>query len=230
MNLLERVKTEDRVEIIAHRGAAGARPENTMAAFEKAIEDQADWIELDVQETRDGAVIVAHDSDFMKLAGVDLKVWESDLEALSEIDIGGWFAPEYSDQRTPLLSDVLALARGRVKVLIELKYYGHDQHLEARVARIVDDLGMGDQVAVMSLKYAGIQNMQALRPDWSSGVLAATAVGNLAGLDGDFVAVSTAMAGPRLARSIHAAGKDLYVWTVNDPLEMSRMISMGRTG
>ena len=230
VTLLDSLQAEDRVEIIAHRGSAGARPENTMAAFEQAIEDGADWIELDVQEMADGQVIVMHDSDFMKLAEVDLKVWDADLAAVSEIDIGSWFAPEYADQRAPLLRDVLELARGRIKVVIELKYYGYDQMIEQRVAQIVDDLEMADQVAIMSLKYPAIQKMQTLRPTWRTGVLAATAVGNLAGLDGDFVAVSTATAGPVLARSLSKAGKDLYVWTVNDPLEMSRMISMGANG
>lgn len=230
IGLLDQVKTEDHVVIIAHRGAAGSRPENTLASFEKAIEDQTDWIELDVQESIDGDIIVVHDSDFMKLAQVDLKVWDADLETLAGIDIGGWFDPAYSDQRVPLLRDVLVMAKGRVKVLIELKYYGHDEDLEARVAAIVDDLDMADQIAVMSLKYPAVQKMQALRPDWRTGVLAATAVGDLAGLDADFIAVNTTMAGPRLVDKISAAGKDLYVWTVNDPLEMSQMISMGVDG
>lgn len=228
--LLDRLKTEDRVVIIAHRGAAGVRPENTMAAFEKAIEDGADWIELDVQETRDGSIIIMHDSDFMKLAGVDIKVWDADLADVEKIDIGSWYGPEYADQRAPLLRDVLAMARGRAKVLIELKYYGQDEMLAQRVAQVVDDLEMADQVAVMSLKYPAIQEMQALRPGWRTGVLAATALGDLAGLDGDFIAVSTSTAGPRLTRSVQAAGKDFYVWTVDDPLEMSRMISMGVDG
>ncbi|MFT7594642.1 MAG: glycerophosphoryl diester phosphodiesterase [Paracoccaceae bacterium] len=230
IELLDQIKTEDHIEIIAHRGAAGSRPENTMASFEKAIEDRADWVELDVQESADGQVIVVHDSDFMKLAQVDLKVWDADQATLAGIDIGGWYDPAYSDQRVPLLRDVLAMAKGRAKVLIELKYYGHDEKLEERVALIVDDLDMADQVAVMSLKYPAVQKMQVLRPTWRTGVLAATAVGNLAGLDADFIAVNTGMVGPRLVDKIEAAGKDLYVWTVNDPLEMSQMISMGVDG
>lgn len=229
-SLSEQVQTIDDVEVIAHRGAAGAKPENTMASFEKAIEDQADWIELDVQENADGEVVVVHDSDFMKLSGVDLKIWDATSDDLTGIDVGSWFDPSFSDQRVPHLRDVLELAKGKAKVLIELKYYGHDEKLEERVAQIVDDLEMADQVAVMSLKYPAVQKMQALRPDWRTGVLAATAVGNLAGLDGDFIAVSTSTAGPRLAASLDDAGKDLYVWTVNDPLEMSRYISMGADG
>ena len=127
----------DSVEVIGHRGAAGKRPENTMAAFEKAIEDGADWIELDVQESADGEVIVVHDSDFMKLAGHRLKVWDATAEMLADIDIGSWFSPEYADQRTPTLREALLLAKGTpAGVLIELKYYGHDETLEERVAAL----------------------------------------------------------------------------------------------
>jgi glycerophosphoryl diester phosphodiesterase len=79
---------EDLVEIIAHRGASGAAPENTMAAFQLAIDDQADWIELDVQENADDVVIVAHDNDFMKVAGNPTKVWDATADALRDIDIG----------------------------------------------------------------------------------------------------------------------------------------------
>ena len=228
--LLANVRTEDRVMIIAHRGAAGSRPENTLASVEKGLEDGADWIEIDVQETADDEIVVVHDSDFMKLAGVDLKVWDATLEDLAGIDIGSWYDPAYGAERTPLLRDVLERARGRSKVLIELKYYGHDEDLENRVIGIVEAAGMADQVATMSLSYPAVQKMLALRPDWRSGVLAATAVGDLAGLEGDFVAVNAGTASPRLARAVAEQGKDLYVWTVNDPLEMSRMISMGADG
>lgn len=228
--LMSRVQTDTDVEIIAHRGAAGARPENTLASIRKAVEDGADWVEIDVQETADGAVVVLHDSDFMKLAGVDLKIWDATLEDLTQIDIGSWFDVAYAQERTPLLRDVLEVVRGRAKLLIELKYYGHDQNLERRTIDLVETAGMADQVATMSLKYPAVQDMKSLRPEWPSGVLAATAVGNLARLEGDFVAVNASMAGPRLVRAVQAQGKKLYVWTVNDPLQMSAMMSMGVDG
>ena len=227
---LEGIRTTDRVEVIAHRGAAAARPENTMAAIERGIEDGADWIEIDVQETADGEVVVFHDSDFMRLAHVDRKIWEVTAAELRDIDLGSWFDPAYAGERAPTLRDVLAAARGRAKVVIELKYYGHDQDLEARVAALVDEFGMADQVALMSLSYPAIQKARAMRPDLRNGVLAATAVGDLAGLETDFLAVNVGLATPKLIRSAHAAGKDVYVWTVNDPLTMSRLISQGVDG
>lgn len=228
--VVERVSADADVDIIAHRGAAGARPENTMAAVLKAIEDGADWVEIDVQESADGEVIVFHDSDFMKAAGMPLKVWDASVDELADIDIGSWFAPEYADERTPLLKDVLEAAKGRAKLIIELKYYGYDVDLENRVIDIVEDTDMADQIATMSLKYPAVQKIIALRPDWKTGVLAATAVGDLSGLDGDFLAINTGQVSSGLLRRADAAGKDVYAWTVNEATTMSRMISIGIDG
>jgi len=228
--LLGNIDADSEVAIIAHRGAAGSRPENTMASVEKAIEEGADWVEIDVQETVDGQVAVVHDSDFMKTAGVDLKVWNATVEDLARIDIGSRFDPAYADQRTPLLGDVLAAAKGRARVIIELKYYGHDVDLENRVVALVEEAEMADQIATMSLKYSAVRKMRGLRPDWRTGVLAATAIGDLSQLEADFLAVNLGRISPRLLARAEAAGKDVYAWTVNDPVTMSRMISMGVDG
>jgi len=228
--LLDRIGPDSVIDVIGHRGAAGSRPENTMAAVLKAIEDGADWIEIDVQETADGQVVVVHDSDFMKAAGVDLKVWDATMEDIARIDIGSVFDATYADQRAPLLSDVLAAAKGRTRVIIELKYYGHDVALEHRVIDLVEAAGMEDQIATMSLKYSAVQKMLELRPDWRTGVLAATSIGDLTGLKGNFLAVNLGEVSHRLLARAETAGKDVYAWTVNDPLTMSRMISMGVDG
>ena len=228
--LLERVSSTRTVEIIAHRGAAGSQPENTLAAIDQAVDDRADWIEIDVQETADDEVVVAHDSDFMKLAGVDLKIWDATMADLEEIDIGSWFDPSYSGERTPTLRQALEAVKGRGKLMIELKYYGHDVDLESRVVDIVEEMDMASDVSVMSLKYDGVRKMQALRPNWRYGVLAATAIGDLAALEADFLAVNTGQASLQLIRRAHKQAKQIYVWTVDDPLTMSRMISMGVDG
>lgn len=219
-----------KVEVIAHRGAAGSRPENTMASIVKAIEDGADWVEIDVQETADDEVLVVHDSDFMKAAGVPTKVWDVTMEDVAQIDIGSWFDPDYAEERAPLLRDVLEVIRDRSKLLIELKYYGHDVDLENRVIALVEEARMEDQIATMSLKYPAVQKMRELRPDWRSGVLAATAIGDLTGLESDFLAVSMGRVTARLVATADASGKDVYAWTVNDAVSMSRMISLGVDG
>jgi len=228
--LLQGIQVRDDIEIIAHRGAAGKAPENTMAAIRQAIVDGTDWVEIDVQETSDGQVVVVHDSDFMKLAGVSLKVWEGTLKEIREIDIGSWFGPEFSNERVPTLKEVLEEARGKARVVIELKYYDHDQQLEQRVIDIVEQTGMADNIAIMSLKYGGIEKVRTLRPDWNIGLLSATAIGNLTRLDADFLAVNTSMATSGFIRNAQSAGKQVLVWTINDRLSMSRFISLGVDG
>ena len=229
-NLLDEIKIADKAQIIAHRGAAGAAPENTLASIRQAMADGSDWIEIDVQETADGEVVVIHDSDLMKLAGVDLRIWEASRQQLDEIDIGSWFAPEFTGERVPTLADVLAEVRGRSRLIVELKYYGHDQQLEKRVVELIEAAGMQDDTMIMSLSYAGIQKVRALRPDWTTGLLSARAVGDLTRLDADFLAVNIAMARPALIKTAHGAGKKVYVWTINDALAMSQMMSLGVDG
>ncbi len=228
--LVDDIRTEDDVLIVAHRGAAGRAPENTMASVKAALEDRTDWVEIDVQETIDGEVVVVHDSDFMKLAGDATRVWEATLAELGEIDIGSWFGAGFAAERVPTLRDVLEAASGKAGVVIELKYYGHDQALESRVASIVEETGMTDNVAIMSLKYEAVQKMKALRPDWTVGLLSATAIGDLSRLDADFLAVSTRLASAGFVRRAQEAGKKVFVWTVNDPVTMSQVISQGVDG
>ncbi len=141
-SLIAGVRMDDDVLVIAHRGAAGRTPENTLASVAAAIEDDADLVEIDVQETRDGRVVVIHDSDFKKIAGSGVKIWDADFDEVRELDIGSWFAPEFHAERVPTLEEVLDVAKGRARVNIELKYYGHDQRLEERVVQIVEEMGM----------------------------------------------------------------------------------------
>ena len=228
--LLKGIKTTDEITIVAHRGAAGKAPENTLAAIKQAIEDKTDWVEIDVQETADGEVVVIHDSDFMKLAGKQIKVWDATLAQMRDIDIGSWFDASFSQQRVPTLKQVLEVARGKANVVIELKYYGHDKKLEQRVVDIVEEAGMVKQTAIMSLKYDALKKVRALRPDWNIGLLSATAIGDLTGLDADFLAVAMGMASGGFVRRAHEVGKQVFVWTVNDPISMSRMMSLGVDG
>jgi glycerophosphoryl diester phosphodiesterase len=223
-------RLEDAVLVVAHRGASKAAPENTMAAFRQAIEDGADWIELDVQETADGEVVVFHDSDFMRAAGVSTKIWDATMADLGSIDIGSWFSPAFANERVPTLAAVLDACNGKVGVVIELKYYGHDQQLEERVAKLVDARGMAGHVAVMSLELDQVRRMKTLRPDWKVGLLMSVSAGSLQSSGADFLAVNAAFADRRFVRSAHRRGTKVFVWTVNDASTMSAMMGRGVDG
>lgn len=227
---ISRLQWKDDVKIMAHRGASKAAPENSLAAVRMAIEAGSDWVEIDVQESADGEVVVIHDSDFMKLARNKTKVWEARLSELRSIDVGSSFGPQFENERIATLSEVLQMCRGKIKVLIELKYYGHDQQLEQRVADIVEKHGMPDEIMVMSLKPEGVRKIKRLRPNWKCGLLLSVSVGNIQKIEADFLAINARFATRDLINKMHRANKEIYVWTVDDPISMSSLINRGVDG
>ena len=227
---MNRFDLEDHTSVIAHRGASADAPENTLAALELAIYEGADWVEIDVQETREGAVVVIHDSDLKKIGGSGLKVFEASLAELQGVDIGSWKHPSFSDQRVPTLQQVLGLCKNRINILIELKYYGREERLEERVAALVEFAGMQDQIMMMSLSYPGIQKMKAIQPDWKVGLLSSVAMGDITRLDADFFAINANFASRSLIKRAHKRNREVMVWTVNDPISISAMMSKGADG
>lgn len=230
LRLIGNIGTEGIPEVTAHRGASGRAPENTLAAVRAAIADGADWVEIDVQETSDGVVVVHHDEDFMRAAGDARKIWEASWTDVARIPNGGWFGPEFEGERVTTLEEVLRVAQGRIRVNIELKVYGHGQRLEERTIEIVEAMGMEGQVALMSLHRPTVKTLKRLRPDWRVGLLAAVSIGDLSRVEADFLAVSARTATPGFIRRAQSAGKEVLVWTVNNPAQMAAVVSSGADG
>jgi len=218
------------VTIFAHRGAAAVAPENTLAAFRLAGAMRTDFVELDVQESLDGVVVVVHDGDLMKVGGSPLKIWEATAEQLRAVDIGSRIGPQFKDERVPTLAEALEACSGVSRVDIELKFYGHNQRLEERVIELVEAAGMQNAIVTMSLNHDMVAKMKRLRPGWTSGLLVAKAVGDLSHAPGDFLAVEKGMVTRRFLRAAHRAGKPVYVWTTDDASVMIRMIGLGVDG
>jgi len=166
----------------------------------------------------------------MRVGGSALKVWEASAADLRAIDIGSHTAPQYAAERVPTLAETLAASKGRTRVVVELKSYGHAQQLEERVASIVEAAGMVDQSMFMSLNHDMVRRMKELRPAWRAGVLVAKAIGDLTSLHADFLAVEARLATRSFVRQAHRAGQDVYVWTLNDPAWMLSALSNGVDG
>ena len=230
MLAMKSVRLDNDVEIIAHRGASASAPENTLASMQQAIAEQTDWVEIDVQQTSDDEVVVFHDSDFMKLANIDLKIWNTTLDDLGKIDIGSHKGPEFKDERVPTLAELLTTCKGQAGVVIELKYYGHDKNLEQRVLDIVEAHDMSSEVMYMSLNLDAVVKMKQLNPECRAGLLLSVVSGNVQNTEADFFAVNAMFVNRSFIQSAHASGKDVYVWTVNDGVTMSRMIGIGVDG
>lgn len=119
---LERLRaTGNRMLVIAHRGSSGRAPENTLAAFEMALEQGSDMIECDVRLTKDEEVVVFHDRTLDRTTNGKGPVEERTLEDLKRLDAGSWFSSKFKGERIPTLSEVLRLLHSRAYLNIELK-------------------------------------------------------------------------------------------------------------
>ncbi len=127
-----------RIDIIAHRGASGVAPENTMPAFDSAIADGADYIELDVHLTKDNKVVVMHDRTVNRTTNGSGKISNLDSDYIETLDAGSWFGEPFANTRVPLLEDVIKRVGRRAKLLIEIKKSGESNTgIEKKVAELI---------------------------------------------------------------------------------------------
>ncbi len=218
---------EDRVKITAHRGSSMVAPENSLSAIRQAIEDGADYAEIDVQETADGEVVVLHDKDLLRIAGLRKNIWEAEYGEIKALDAGSWFSPEFKDERIPLLREAMDLARDRIKLNIELKLNGHEKRLAERVVEIIGEEDFTAQCIVTSLDLAILEKVHDLNPEIRRGFIVFEALGRVTKLEVDILSVSARNASFDLINEAHRTGKEVHVWTVNKTSDMARFIDLG---
>ena len=228
--LFENLGLADSVAIIAHRGDSKKAPENTLAAIEQAVESGADYVEIDVQETRDGVVTVFHDTDFKRIAGFDAKIWEVTYEEIRELDVGSWFSSEFAGERIPTLADAISAADPWIPLIIEIKLTEHEQHLVKNVVQIIEDTGIESRCIVASLNRAALEEVESLNPRLKRGYLVYRTLGDMRDIDADYLMLEAGLATPLALKAAHDAGKQVYVWTVNSTTKMSFLIDRGVDG
>jgi glycerophosphoryl diester phosphodiesterase len=225
--VISRLNLRQEVAITAHRGGIVAAPENSMAAFRGAIEDGADYAELDVQHTLDRRLVVVHDGDLMRLGGDPRKVAELTAGEFASIDIGRKVDAKFAGEHPPLLEDVIELVRGRMKLNVELKYNVPDPGLAPAVVELLRREDFLDDAVITSLDYAALKQVESIEPRLRTGHVITAAVGNVLRTEADFLSLNAAQATVSLLRRARRAGKEVHVWTVNEPEAMLRMIERG---
>lgn len=217
------------IAVTAHRGASDYYPENTMSAFAGAVEQGADWIELDVQQSKDGYIFVSHDSNLKRVTGVDVNVWEMDYEDIRALDAGAFFSSEYSGEYMPLLEEVIKYAKSEdVKLNIELKPTGHETNFEKCVVDIIRKEHFLNQCVVTSQKYQALKNVKAYDEDVKTIYVTSLAYGDVGHLDAaDGYSVEAGSITTTLVNRVHNQGKEIYAWTVNTKFSANRLIRLG---
>ncbi len=214
------------LEITAHRGASVDYPENTMSAFIGAKEKGADWIELDVQQTKDGEIIVSHDTNLSRVTGVHKNIIDMDYSEIKDLDAGSFFDKKFKDEKIPLLKDVVDWAKNNhMKLNIELKPTFKEKDFEKEVVDIVKKYEYEDSCVITSQVYQVLENVKKYDKNIKTVYVMSLAVGDVVLLDkADSFSIEASNVNQYIVNKVHNAGKELYAWTVNKKESIQKMI------
>ncbi|MEA3337989.1 MAG: glycerophosphodiester phosphodiesterase family protein [Chloroflexota bacterium] len=227
-----------RPRIVGHRGAKGLAPENTLAAFRVAIEVGADGVELDVQRSSDGHLLVFHDDDLQRITGVPGKLVEWPLARLKELDAGSHFGPQFAGEPIPTLDEVIASLPRDCWINIEAKRstWASDG-LENAIVDVVRNWNLYERTVISSFNPAALWRIARMDHQIPLGLLYAPHMPlwlgtawprhflRLQDLHPHFSQVT-----PDLVQQARQAGQAVNTWTVNEPAEMQAMVDLGVDG
>ncbi|AJE86309.1 MULTISPECIES: glycerophosphodiester phosphodiesterase [Streptomyces] len=243
----------DRISVIAHRGASGYAPENTLAAVDKAHELGFTWVENDVQRTKDGELVVLHDTDLKRTTNAEelypgrapWKVADFTAAEIARLDAGSWFGAEFTGARVPTLKQYLErVDENRQKLLLEIKAPELYPGIERDILRTLDEehwlaaSGSSRRLVVQSFSAPSLRTLHGLRGGVTTGFLGTPAVSDL-GTYAEFADQINPTAATLTAdyvTSVHAVhgvhGRPLHVstWTVNDADTTRRVAGYGVDG
>ena len=220
--------------VIAHRGASAETPENTIAAFELALRQDAYAIELDVHLSKDNQPVVIHDFTLERTSDGFGPVRERTVRELKRLDAGGWHGPQFRGQRIQTLQEVLERFRDRTRFWIELKG-GSDLYpgIEERVVSMIEIYEVVERALVQSFDPNALAQIGALNPEILLGMLVARPpLETLWKAPGAARAICPGvhLLSAAAVSAIRGAGLECYAWTVNEPAQMDRLVEWGVSG
>ena len=214
--------------LMAHRGNSGLAPENTLAAFARAMQTKAEWIELDVHLSADGEVVVMHDGTVDRCTDGHGLIAEMTLAEIKELDAGSWFGEEFAGERVPTLAEVVALVGERLRINVEIKSAA-DPLSSLKVVQVLKDRGV---LARSMISSFGLEALIETGKHWPEGLLALI-TGRAADLD---VVIEHGLQGlnvgywevdEAMVRRAHEAGVKVMIWTMDDPARWDEFADLG---
>ena len=218
-------------KVVAHRAGAAFGPENTVAALRQAAEDGAYMAEIDVQQLKDGTLIVLHDTNFKRTTGRDLDVWDADYETVKGLDAGSSYSPEFTGEPVPTLEDMLRAAKDNIHLMVELKANGHEESLVENTLDLIEEYGMKEQCMIASMDVDILSQVKKMAPDMKTVYISVLLFLEDYSLDDiDAYSVETTALTTELAVKAHFHGKQVYAWTANSEETIDKILRCGADG
>ncbi len=220
---------------IAHRGASGIAPENTLAAFKKAIEIGVDAVELDLHGTADGEIVVIHDTSLDRTTNLSGLIKQTTLETIKHADAGAWFNPDFEGESVPTLAEALACFTDDAIAVLEIK----DETITKAVVKKIHEMNLLELAVIISFDTSVLQTVRSLEPRMPTGLLIGSSnrrahpvqlCQQLTMLGSSLLNVNHQLITAEFAYEVRRRGIALWSWTVDDIDRMRQMCAFGVQG
>ncbi len=232
-----KVGERKQVHNVAHRGATGYAPENTVAGFDLAVDMKADYIEIDVQRSKDGELVLIHDTTVDRTTDGNGKVGDLTFEQLRSLDAGSWKGEQFAGELIPTFDEILERYRGKVGILIELKapelYPGIEEEVAAALKTRNLDKPQNEKIIIQSFNFESMKKMNDLLPRVPIGVLTSNSADATPealqefSTYADWFNPSYGIVTKDLVNQVHEIGMKIGSWTVRSQEAADFLFDMG---
>jgi len=218
------------ISITAHRGSSKRSPENTFASTKLSIDEGADYVEIDVQLTKDKVLVLQHDATMKRTAGKDLVVTQSTYDQLKGLDIGSWFDPKFSGERIAKLQEIMDMSRDKIKLNIEVKADKTAEETTKAIVKLIEKNDFYDHCIVTSLNGKVLELVESINPKIKTGFIMYYGFGDFEKLNVDIFSVEEGVVTPQFISKARKLNREVHVWTVNDEESAKKYMYMGVDG
>ncbi|RAS89387.1 glycerophosphodiester phosphodiesterase [Priestia endophytica] len=226
-----------KVDNVAHRGASAYAPENTIAAFDKAVEMKADYIEIDVQRSKDGKLVLIHDTTVDRTTDGSGKVGNLTFKELRNLDAGSWKGEQFAGAQIPTFDEILDRYHGKIGILIELKapelYPGIEENVAKELKEQNLDKPQNEKIIVQSFNHKSMKKMNELLPKVPIGVLTSSSADTTEqalqefSTYADYFNPSYGIVTEDLVNQVHSLGMKIGSWTVRSQEAADFLLDVG---
>ncbi|MEG2362906.1 MAG: glycerophosphodiester phosphodiesterase family protein [Terrisporobacter sp.] len=215
------------IYVTAHRGSSLYYPENTLKSIEVAINENADYVEIDVRTTKDNEVVLFHDSNLKKIDGSNRSIKDMTLEEVKTVDNGYYKNEIFKDEKIPTLEEVFTIFKGKTKFNIELKVIDKEDILPNQVSELIKKYNMNSDVVVSCFDKDIIKQYKVNNPNTKTGLITSNKVKDINDISSDFISLKYNLLTETLVHELHDCNKEIHVWTVNDKEKIINAINLG---
>lgn len=222
------------IKIYGHRGYGVGTPENSISAIKKSIDNNIDYIEIDVQRTKDRKYVLNHDKTFERVSYekpyfINKKVSDLNYSQIETLDIGRRVSQRYAGEKVPRIEEVLDVCKNKIKINLELKE-GIDHETIDDLMELVRKKGMKKQVFFTSLNIRDIEYIENKDSTFDTGLIYFIKLGNYGSVDADYMIMEEREATDSNIKKLHKKGKKVIVWTVNTQESIDKFSKMDVDG